>query len=194
MAIRSDKYQMLNAAEQVTKGDTSAWLYGQNISDNLYLDYYGKLFSNVKLALDNQDLIYSKDQVLVDLARSNAYVYGPIVFAARTLTGEEGEDYVPSSSLRVLNNDMTTEKLQQTLWSKVIPNPNSGDFSIVSIGQIKEIVIYDLQGREVEHINFNVLTNNYRFEEMLKEGIYIVSVTDEKGLINIHKVIVTSKW
>ena len=66
------------------------------------------------------------------------------------------------------------------------PNPTSDYVSIVSVNEIIEVNVFDLNGREMNNLIFN---NNKINLESLNAGIYLVKIVDINGNTSIDKII-----
>jgi len=73
---------------------------------------------------------------------------------------------------------------------RVYPNPNTGIFTISLLGdnfisKTAELSIYSIIGNKMSVFNLDLQNNNTIFNAGLNNGIYFISVKDEKG--NIYK-------
>jgi Secretion system C-terminal sorting domain len=97
-------------------------------------------------------------------------------------------------ALILMNMTFLGEQDQSTLLEKetlndvqiqVVPNPNNGDFRIVSNSQITEITVVDLTGKLV----YKSLSNEDNlYNTGLKKGIYFIKVILQSGFEKIVKI------
>jgi len=75
-------------------------------------------------------------------------------------------------------------------WQEVYPNPNNSTFTISLIGnnsicETAEVTIYNIIGNKMSVFNLELRNNSAIFDARLSNGIYFISVKDEKG--NVYK-------
>ena len=76
----------------------------------------------------------------------------------------------------------------------ISPNPNNGIFNLTfnqPISQDSKISIYDIQGRLVEHLDFELNSSNQRVElqSQYQSGVYLIEISNENGK-SINKLII----
>ena len=77
---------------------------------------------------------------------------------------------------------------EQSIEAEIFPNPSNGNFTILCEG-LKQVSVYSVDGRLVKAIETN--GTECRIEG-LKQGVYLVRMETEKGIVS-RKVIVVSK-
>ena len=76
------------------------------------------------------------------------------------------------------------------LFLEVYPNPNNGTFTISlngdnSTSETAEVTIYNIIGNKMSVFNLELRNNSATFDTKISNGIYFISVKDEKG--NVYK-------
>jgi V8-like Glu-specific endopeptidase len=99
----------------------------------------------------------------------------------------ENADFLYSD---VQNFCFQTNNMQELFVTntKIFPNPNSGKFNLYSSKNMKEIILVDLQGKELERFE-NLNSKQYIINSNLSSGVYFVQVKNEDGMENIKIII-----
>ena len=82
------------------------------------------------------------------------------------------------------------ESLPESALLEIVPNPNSGIFSIVSEEKLEQIEIYNLQGEKVFEKHFSKRTKQQEIETSLITGVYVLLIKTEAGNYTAQKMMV----
>lgn len=81
--------------------------------------------------------------------------------------------------IHVINWVSGLEEQGDLVQWEVYPNPIRNELNFSGLGDVKEIEVFDMNGSLIHKLNKNVSTLNL---ESLPAGLYILEVTDEKGI------------
>ncbi|MBA3648508.1 MAG: T9SS type A sorting domain-containing protein [Chitinophagales bacterium] len=79
------------------------------------------------------------------------------------------------------------EIISNSRFISIAPNPSAGSFRLYSSQEIKNIIVYDLSGKQLELLNN--ITMDASFGESYQPGIYLVRVMLGDGSVRTMKVV-----
>lgn len=176
--------QSLNAAITPTNG----------VEQN-YKDFYTLYHKHYTTGLNTAD-----ESLLLSLAHLCPGKDGAVVYKARALRAyiNAAVYYYPNDcsemfSSRHNSSDADGSFMPNKLNVGIYPNPNSGNFSIISKNEKEslQLQIFDVSGKEL--INTNIVTENfvYLLNTNLNNGVYFVSVKNQQGETITKKLVVS---
>ena len=98
-----------------------------------------------------------------------------------------------------LSNQREAKEKQWGLSLEVYPNPNNSTFTISLIGnnstsETAEVSIYNVIGNLMCVLNLELRNNSATFDAGLSNGIYFITVKDDKGNVYNSEKIIVIKW
>ncbi len=84
-----------------------------------------------------------------------------------------------------------TDEIQKNTYTMIYPNPNDGNFKLISDMEMKYITVTDLTGRMI--FSKDISGNEYDFRNNmdLPDGIYHLKIEMQNGSIEIQKIIIS---
>ena len=150
----------------------------------------------LKLKLKEGDITEEQKNDIIRNAKLCSHEYGFVIHQYRAMAARfSEEDYSIYDENCNAKEEGEVEprsntKAYSNLELKIIPNPNDGNFKIISTdNDSKKIELMDAKGRVLSTFNMNLKTNDADFEG-LDSGLYFIKCTFESNDIVIRKVIV----
>ncbi|MBK9283255.1 MAG: T9SS type A sorting domain-containing protein [Sphingobacteriaceae bacterium] len=144
---------------------------------------------------------------LIYIANLCPYVDGAIVFQARALYNIIYQGYYTFFDNCVIEQNRMAESTKYNdkgglqnlvnLKTSISPNPNNGKYSIYLneelISRTVFVKVFDITGRIVfENSYKNENQTKIQVENKLVNGIYLMEISTEEGILDIHRLIITN--
>jgi hypothetical protein len=112
-------------------------------------------------------------------------INGSAIYQARALMDWNGECFESNGKSMTL---LETEKPIKH-DAVIYPNPNKGQFKIISDIEMNSIEVYTINGVLISKVQIN-LALEYDFELPLLSGIYMIKISLVDGVVNVKRLII----
>ncbi len=140
--------------------------------------------------LANNTILSAADSsVLATIACMDPIVHGSAVYQARAILDVDGGCETVNRNMLLTNEGEDEAPIQNTVDPTIIlyPNPNSGNFTLSSEVDMKEIHIFDVTGKEVFSTKL-IEGNMIELTTNLHKGLYVLHVFTSTGVIKVMKI------
>ena len=149
---------------------------------------------------DSSALNYSANDIseLQFIASQCPYEYGPAVYLARALLSPV-DTTIYQNTCEILNEISDKNAIQSSpdeenpvLLINIFPNPTANEFSIFVEAETDgsyQFQIIDLNGRKLSSVKVGTFNSPENVDiSYLNEGIYIVSIMENNGIIHYRRI------
>jgi hypothetical protein len=86
------------------------------------------------------------------------------------------------------SNSLGINEISLNTFYNIYPNPSKGTFNISSNNSIKEVILYDIQGNEIEKINCNNENHKNINLEHITNGLYIIELKSPSNSSKFQRI------
>ena len=160
--------------------DAACTIFGNNKTINTML---------INCLANNTVLSASDSSVLATIACMDPIVHGSAVYQARAILDVDGGCETANHNMLLTSESEDEAPIQNTVDPTILlyPNPNSGNFTLTSEVDIKEIHIFDVTGKKVFSTK-SIEGNIIGLKTNLHKGLYVLHVFTTTGVIKVMKI------